>query len=82
MKKFITQLRENFSARFDDFAISRDVIEFVRDPFTIRPGGEFSANVKKVMLLDEAAIQSELVHIQASSEMKAALRGAESLSTF
>uniref|UniRef100_UPI003AB06FCF zinc finger BED domain-containing protein 5-like n=1 Tax=Centroberyx gerrardi TaxID=166262 RepID=UPI003AB06FCF len=82
MKKFITQLRENFSARFDDFAISRDVIEFVRDPFTISPGGEFSANVKKVMLLDEAAIQSELVDIQGSSEMKAALRGAESLSTF
>lgn len=49
MKTFITQLRENFSARFDDFAISRDVIGFVRDLFTISPGGEFSANVRKVM---------------------------------
>ncbi|KAM3836178.1 SCAN domain-containing protein 3-like [Diretmus argenteus] len=82
MKKFITQLRQNFSARFDDFSISRDVIEFVHDPFLISPGREFSANLKKVILLDEAAIQSELVDIQASSEMKAALRGAESLSTF
>ncbi|KTF70974.1 hypothetical protein cypCar_00047648 [Cyprinus carpio] len=49
MKTFITLLRENFSARFDDFAISRDVIGFVRDPFTFSPGGEFSANVRKVM---------------------------------
>lgn len=31
MKKFITQLKENFSARFDDFVISRDVIGFVHD---------------------------------------------------
>lgn len=82
MKTFITQLRENFSARFDDFAISRDVIGFVRDPFTISPGGEFSANVRKVMPLDEAAIQSELIDIQATGDMKAALRGSESLSAF
>lgn len=27
MKKYITQPRENYSARFDDFAISRDVTE-------------------------------------------------------
>lgn len=30
-------------------------IEFVRDPFMISPGREFSAAVKKVILLDEAA---------------------------
>ena len=42
MKTFITQLKDNFSARFDDFFISRDVIVFVRDPFTISPGGEFN----------------------------------------
>ncbi|KAK0133933.1 hypothetical protein N1851_030513 [Merluccius polli] len=44
-----------------------DVIEFVRDPFTISPGRVFSANVKKVKLLDERAIQSEQVGIQASN---------------
>lgn len=82
MKDFIIQLKQNFSDRFDDFAIPRDVMEFVRDPFTINPGGEFSANVQKLMLLNEAAVQCQLVDIQASSEMKAALRGAESLTTF
>ncbi|CAM4695332.1 unnamed protein product [Leuciscus chuanchicus] len=48
----------------------------------ISPGGEFSANVSKVMPVDEAAIQSELMDIQAAGDMKAALRGAESLSAF
>lgn len=38
----------------------------------------FSANITK----DEAAIQSELIDIQAAGDMKAALCGAESLSTF
>ncbi|XP_071059414.1 zinc finger BED domain-containing protein 5-like [Pseudochaenichthys georgianus] len=82
MKQFMTQLRENFSTRFDDFAITRDVLEFVRDPFSISLVGEFSANAKKLLQLDEAAIQIQLIDMQASSEMQAALRGAESLSTF
>ena len=82
MKKFITQLMENFSARFDDLAISRDVIGFVRDPFTVSPGGEFSSNVRKMMPLDEAAIQNELIDIQLSGDMNAAHRGAGSLSNF
>ena len=36
----------------------------------------------KVMLLDEMAIQIELAEIQTAGDMKAALHGAESLSTF
>lgn len=80
MKKFITQLKDNFSSRFDDFLIPRDVIGFVSDPFTINPSGEFSTNAVKMMPLDEAAIQSELAEIQAAGDLKAALRGAENLS--
>ncbi|KAL0149128.1 hypothetical protein M9458_055560 [Cirrhinus mrigala] len=82
MKTFITQLKDNFSARFDDFFISRDVIGFVHDPFTISPSGEFSTNAVKMPPLDEAAIQSQLAEIQAAGDMKVALRGAESLSAF
>ena len=58
MKKFITQLRENTSAIYDDFAISSDVIEFVSDLFAINPGKGCSNTVNMVMLLYEAAIQS------------------------
>ncbi|KAK0135260.1 SCAN domain-containing protein 3 [Merluccius polli] len=82
MKKFITQLKDNFSSRFDDFLIPRDVIGFVRDPFSINPSGEFSTNSVKMMPLDEAAIQSELAEIQAAGDLKAALRGAENLGVF
>ncbi|KAM8729080.1 protein FAM200A-like [Acanthopagrus schlegelii] len=82
MKKFITQLKDNFSSRFDDFLIPRDVIGFVRDPFSINPSGEFSTNAVKMMSLDEAAIQSELAEIQAAGDLKAALRGAENLGAF
>lgn len=82
MKDFIVQLRQNFSDRFNDFAIPRDVMDFVRDPFTVNPGGEFSANVQKLIVLDEATVQCQLIDIQASSQMKAALRDAENLTTF
>lgn len=34
------------------------------------------------MLLEEAAIESELIDIQATGDIKAALCGAENLSTF
>lgn len=49
-------------------AISRDVIGFVPDPCIISPGGELSANVRKVMLLDEVTIQREYIDIQAAGE--------------
>lgn len=70
--KFITQLKDNVSARFDDFLISRDIITFVCAPFVISPSGEFSINAIKVMLLDEAAVQSELAGIQAAGIMRVA----------
>ncbi|KAJ4928903.1 hypothetical protein JOQ06_004525 [Pogonophryne albipinna] len=66
MKQFMTQLRENFSTRFDDFAITRDVLEFVRDPFSISLVGEFSANAKKLLQLDEVAIQIQLIDMRQS----------------
>lgn len=76
------KIKDNFSARFDDFYIFRDVIRFVRDPLTISTSAEFSANVMKVMSLDEGSLQSELAEIQAADDMKATLRVTESLSTF
>lgn len=80
VKTFTAQLKDNFSERFNDFLISRDVIGFVRDPFTISPSGEFSTNAVKMMLLDEAAIHSEPAEIQAAGDIRAG--GAGSLSSF
>ena len=43
-----------FSARFDGWAIFRDVIGCVCDSFTTNPTRELSTNVKKRMLCDKA----------------------------
>lgn len=82
MVKFIVQLRDNFVERFEDFSISKDVIGFVRDPFSFNPGGEFSTNVRKVIPLDEACVQRELIDIQSADNLKAALHGSENASAF
>ena len=44
---------------------------FVRDPLTVRPGGEFSSLAKKTIpSLDEAAIQTELSEFQTWSHIR------------
>ncbi|KAK6492333.1 SCAN domain-containing protein 3-like [Huso huso] len=71
MTDLIDQMKDNFSARFDKFSIPRDVIGFVRDPFSVKPDGDFSSHVKKVLpAIDEAALQLELVDFQGSSLVK------------
>lgn len=83
MKDFMVQLRDNFSTRFEDFGIPKDVIAFVRDPFSVSAGGEWFSQAKQVMpLLDESVIQLELIDFQTSSQTRNAFRSAESLSSF
>ncbi|MGH0128554.1 UNVERIFIED_CONTAM: hypothetical protein FKN15_040254 [Acipenser sinensis] len=41
-------LKDNFSARFDNFSIPRHVIVVVDDPFSINPDGDFSSHAKQV----------------------------------
>ncbi|KAL1279145.1 hypothetical protein QQF64_025818 [Cirrhinus molitorella] len=74
MVDFIKQLRTNFTSRFEDYSIPKDIIAFVRDPLSVRPG-DFSSLVKKTIpLLDEAAFQMELIDFQTSSLVTDALR--------
>jgi hypothetical protein len=57
-----------------------DIIAIVRDPLTIRPGGEYSFLAKKTIpSLDEAGNQTELTEFQTSSQSRDALRSAECL---
>ncbi|KAK6298855.1 hypothetical protein J4Q44_G00303650 [Coregonus suidteri] len=83
MEDFIKQLRDNFSTRFEDYSMPKDIIAFEREPFTVRPGGEFSSLAKKTIpSLDEAAIQTELIEFQTSRQIRDALRSAECLCAF
>ena len=75
MTDFIIQLKENFSSRLNDFSIPKDIIEFVRDPFSIETKCNFSYNAKKVPpSIDEAALQLELKDLQASAVLRAELK--------
>ncbi|KAI9514987.1 hypothetical protein NQZ68_028939 [Dissostichus eleginoides] len=79
MVDFIKQLRANFTSRFEDYSIPKDIIAFVRDPFTVRPSGDFTSQAKQMIpSLDEAALEMELIDFQTSSLVSDALRSAES----
>uniref|UniRef100_A0A673J126 HAT C-terminal dimerisation domain-containing protein n=1 Tax=Sinocyclocheilus rhinocerous TaxID=307959 RepID=A0A673J126_9TELE len=72
----------NFTSMFEDYSIPKDIIAFVHDPLTVRPG-DFSSLVKKMIpLLDGAAFQMELIDFQTTSLVIDALRNAESVSAF
>jgi hypothetical protein len=80
MEDFIKQPRDKLSTRFQDYSMPKDIVAFVCDPLTVRPGGEFSSLAKKTIpSLDEAAIQTELIEFQTSSQIRDALRSAEFL---
>lgn len=83
MVDFIKRLRANFTSRFEDYSIPKDIIAFVRDPLTVRPSGDFSSLAKKTIpSLDEAALEMEFIDFQTSSLVSDALRSAESVSAF
>ncbi|KAK1900506.1 Serine/threonine-protein kinase Nek3, partial [Dissostichus eleginoides] len=83
MLDFIKQLRANFTSRFEDYSIPKDIIAFVRDPLTVRPSGDFTSQAKQMIpSLDEAALEMELIDFQTSSLVSDALRSAESVSAF
>jgi len=83
MVDFIKQLRANFTSRFDDYSIPKEIIAFVRDPLTVKPGGHFSSLAKGMIpSLDEAALEMELMDFQTTSLVSDALRSAESVSAF
>ncbi|KAF3832804.1 hypothetical protein F7725_026469 [Dissostichus mawsoni] len=68
MVDFIKQLRANFTSRFEDYSIPKDIIAFVCDPLTVRPSGDFTSQAKQMIpSLDEAALEMELIDFQTSS---------------
>ncbi|KAJ3585150.1 hypothetical protein NHX12_013872 [Muraenolepis orangiensis] len=65
MKGLLKSLAENFTERFNDFKIPKQVILFVRNPFAVDVSGSCPAEAKAVMPgIDEAAFQLELVQFQ------------------
>ncbi|XP_049328031.1 SCAN domain-containing protein 3-like [Astyanax mexicanus] len=79
MVDFIKRLRDNFTSRFDDYSIPKDIIDFIRDP-AVKPADNFSSLAKETIpSLDQAALEMEIIHFQTTSVVRDALRSAESV---
>ncbi|KAF3856820.1 hypothetical protein F7725_017543 [Dissostichus mawsoni] len=64
MTDFMTKLTDNFTDRFQGFSIPIEVLQFARDPFTIKPDADFCVKVKEVIsCIDESLFQMELVDV-------------------
>ncbi|XP_059210109.1 SCAN domain-containing protein 3-like [Centropristis striata] len=82
MVDFIKRLRTNFTSRFDDYSIPKDIIDFIRDP-AVKPADNFSTLAKETIpSLDQAALEMEIIDFQTTSVVRDALRSAESVCAF
>lgn len=71
MTDFMIKLSENFNERFHDFSIPMEVLQFARDPFSIKPEADFCVKAKEVMsCIDESMFQMEMVDVQSSFALK------------
>ena len=75
MKLLLQSLAKNFTERFGDFNIHKELLLFVRDPFAVDVSGSCAAEANTALpTVDEAAFQLELVKIQSSDVLKAKLK--------
>ncbi|KAL2095558.1 hypothetical protein ACEWY4_007706 [Coilia grayii] len=71
MSSFIDSLRNNFATRFSDFSIPTEVLQFVKDPFSVDVETDFGLKAKEVLsTLDEGSLQLELIDIQSTDELR------------
>ncbi|CAL8263499.1 unnamed protein product [Merluccius merluccius] len=79
MVDFIKRLRANFTSRFEDYSIPKDIIDFIRDP-AVKPADNFSSLAKEMIpSLDQAALEMEIIDFQTTSVVRDALRSAETV---
>ena len=72
MSDFLTSLSANFKERFDSCKLSTDILLFLRDPFLVSADGPWTSEAKKLAPnIDEAALQMEVLDMNASSVLKA-----------
>lgn len=71
MTNFMRNLTDNFTERFQGFSIPIEVLQFARDPFSIKPEADFCVKAKEVMsCIDESLLQMEMVDVQSSFALK------------
>ena len=67
MADFIKRLRANFTSRFDDYSIPKDIIDLLRDP-AVKPADNFSSLATEMIpSLVQAALEMEIIDFQTTS---------------
>ena len=56
MAEFIKQLRADFTSRFEDYSVPKEILAFARDPLTVQSSADFSSLAKKNPLLGSGCI--------------------------
>ncbi|MGH0123399.1 UNVERIFIED_CONTAM: hypothetical protein FKN15_021903, partial [Acipenser sinensis] len=70
-------VENNFADRFQDFHLTKEVIMFAQDPFTISQESDFASYTKQLLSsVEEGPLQLELVDIQLSHSLKQDLQNA------
>ncbi|MGH0122794.1 UNVERIFIED_CONTAM: hypothetical protein FKN15_057508 [Acipenser sinensis] len=68
---FIQKLMDNFKARFDDFALERQLQLFIQNPFLVTNVTEFSEEAKQTFRwVNVASLQIELIELQENVALK------------
>uniref|UniRef100_A0A3Q3B518 HAT C-terminal dimerisation domain-containing protein n=1 Tax=Kryptolebias marmoratus TaxID=37003 RepID=A0A3Q3B518_KRYMA len=70
MLDFLDKLRDNFAARFNDFDMSGELMQFVRDPFADTKIPSEALDSLASLHINEGALQLEIIDMQASSALK------------
>ncbi|RXM29163.1 hypothetical protein EOD39_9075 [Acipenser ruthenus] len=72
MCAFMTWLIENFSARFENFKFSSELLLFLCQLFSVSANGQWTAEAKKLLpSLDEGSLQLEVVELLNIEVLKA-----------
>ncbi|XP_033833370.1 SCAN domain-containing protein 3-like [Periophthalmus magnuspinnatus] len=83
MVDFVKHVLGEFISRFEDYSSPKEILAFVRDPFSVQANPEFSLIVKETLpSLNEATFELQLTEFHTSSQMRSALQNAQSLCAF
>ncbi|KAF3859034.1 hypothetical protein F7725_021433 [Dissostichus mawsoni] len=83
MKDFVSKLAENFKERFESSPkISRDILLFLRQPFSVSADGQWTGEAKRLVpSIEEGALQMEVLEMGSSELLKAQHKDAPGTST-
>lgn len=67
---FVSDLRQEFAARFQDFAEIGKLSQFLKTPYEVSPAGEWTDVAAKLFNLSKPSLQMEIIDLQEDVSLK------------